>query len=711
MGLGDLIDDAGDGLEHLVAGAKHAAGTAIDAGSHLLGKGLNEVGLHTAAGVVTDYGDALTDHLGNQLPEQQLGHSSEPTQLIHGDVAAITQTAARLDQFASAFDQTAHGLAGIDTAHWQGSAADAFRHAYQQHPHAWSHARDACAAAAAAWRDYGQAVQQAQHQAAQAIALYQHGTQATAQATARYHQAVTTYHQQALAYNLMAADGADPGPMPQAPAAFADPGAADRQHAQELLTAARQQRDAAGDRARQTITTATVPAPQTPSFSQRLLADAGDLTTSAAVEGEHVVGGIAKGTGDLVKFARSVDPLDPYNQTHPAQFVDGVSSTVAGMAHAARHPQQLIDGLVGSHWKSDPAQALGRLVPTLIGTVDTDGATDAASAAAHATTDATAEASDAGADAATSAGTADHAPPPVDTRAGAPATPHVSAPAPALNAAQVQDIDTTLDTVANDLAKIHVHNTATTPESATSPAPTTALPAPHSPHLSTTSPSHSPSEPGHDPIATHPVTQPATTSRLRQRLDGTDHHPTPETPPTGGPLANDPQVHADLAHTALHQPDLSVMDDLDYAVVWRRDHGTLYRSGNRGAAAFTDGFPRSHMDQLDVRDHANYNPPHSSYVSTTTNPDYWQTWGSDAHYFYEIDAPGGVDTNATLGPHQNSHENEIAMPGGIRPERVKGLWPILHDPLTHQPALGDYIPNPHYRPLNSSNPQTGRHGP
>src|SRR6202000_873489 len=105
------------------------------------------------------------------------------------------QTRPRLDQCASAFAQTARGLAGIDPAHWQGSAADAFRHAYQQHPHAWSDARDACAAAAAAWRDYGQAVQQAQHQAAQAIALYQHGTQATAQATARYNQAVTTYHQ------------------------------------------------------------------------------------------------------------------------------------------------------------------------------------------------------------------------------------------------------------------------------------------------------------------------------------------------------------------------------------------------------------------------------------------------------------------------------------------------------------------------------------
>jgi hypothetical protein len=117
---------------------------------------------------------------------------------------------------------------------------------------------------------------------------------------------------------------------------------------------------------------------------------------------------------------------------------------------------------------------------------------------------------------------------------------------------------------------------------------------------------------------------------------------------------------------------------------------------------FTDGFPPRDINQLNVRDHVDYNPPNTGYVSTTTNPLYWSAEGSDCKYFYEIDAPGGVDVNSTLDRSQYNFENEIAMPGGIRPERVKGLWTIEHDPDTWEPSLGSYVPNPHYRPLQSA---------
>jgi hypothetical protein len=76
----------------------------------------------------------------------------------------------------------------------------------------------------------------------------------------------------------------------------------------------------------------------------------------------------------------------------------------------------------------------------------------------------------------------------------------------------------------------------------------------------------------------------------------------------------------------------------------------------------------------------------------------WQTWGSGYRYFYEIDAPGGVDVNATLGPHAYTGEQEIAMPGGVLPERIRGMWTIKRDPETGQVTRGDYIQNPNYRP-------------
>lgn len=607
MGLGDLINKVGDGLEDLATDAEHAVGTVLDDGSHLIGKGLDTLGLHDAARSVDNFGDSMADHLGDQVAEQELGQTDDPTLLIHGDPGAIAQTATRLQQFAAAFAETAEGLTGMDTAHWKGSAADAFRQAYQPHPAAWSDAQDACATAASAWQTYGQAVQAAQDQARQAIALHQQGDQSTTQAQAGQQQLVATYNQQVQNYNNIVMANGDPGPLPRPPLPYTDPGEVDRQHAQDLLDAARRQRDTAATQAQQAISGATTRAPATPAYSQRMLDDLGDATMTVGVEGEHVVGGAMKSIGDLGKLARSVLPLDPYNITHPADYVDGLSSTAAGLLRTANHPMDLVNGLVGTGWGPDPGEALGRLLPNLVGIVATDGGSEAVSTA----------------DAASTAGRA-------------------SMKAAERNAAELSK---GLGSVEQDLAKIHVHD-------------------------------------------------PGTMSGLQERLSGEA--------PADGSLATDPQVRADLAHTALDQPDLAVLDGLDDAVVWRQETGALYRSDNRGTDAFADGFPPRDISGLDVRDHVDYNPPNTAFVSTTTNSDYWQTWGSDCDYFYAIDAPGGIDVNATLGQHQNVHEAEIAMPGGVRPERITGLWPVEHDPLTGAPSLGDFVPNPHYRRLESA---------
>ena len=220
MGLGDLINAVGDGFEHMVTGAEHVVGTVVDDGSHLLGDGLNAVGLHGAATAVDNFGDNVADHLGDQVAEKQLGETTDPTQLVHGDRGAIIQTATRLAQFAAAFDETARGLNGIDTSHWQGSAADAFRRQYQQHPRQWTAAHVACASATSAWRGFATAVGDAQNEAHTAITLYQHGIQASAQAKTCYDQAVATYIQQAHGYDDTVNAGGDPGPMPRPPTAF-----------------------------------------------------------------------------------------------------------------------------------------------------------------------------------------------------------------------------------------------------------------------------------------------------------------------------------------------------------------------------------------------------------------------------------------------------------------------------------------------------------
>jgi hypothetical protein len=193
----------------------------------------------------------------------------------------------------------------------------------------------------------------------------------------------------------------------------------------------------------------------------------------------------------------------------------------------------------------------------------------------------------------------------------------------------------------------------------------------------------------HDLAGLH-VHEPGESGTLDSGSSGVDSTP--------GLLATNPQVSSDLAQTALQQPDLAKLDELNDGLVWRQDNNMLYHGDNRGESVFTDGLPVDDIDNLGLRNHVFNHPEFDGYASTTTDPDLWQTWGSGYRYFYEIDAPGGVDVNATLGPHAYTGEQEVAMPGGVQPERIRGMWPVKRDPETGQVTRGPYVQNPNYRP-------------
>lgn len=172
MGISDFLDGLGDTAESTFHSAEHVVGGAVDQTAHLVGDGLNAVGLHGAAQAVDGAGDSAADFLGAQVGEQQLGQTDDPTQLIHGDVGKINDTVGHLRKFAAAFTETADGLHKVDTAHWSGDAAEAFRAKFHGHPQQWDNAQQACAQAASALADYARTVQAAQDQARQAIDLY-----------------------------------------------------------------------------------------------------------------------------------------------------------------------------------------------------------------------------------------------------------------------------------------------------------------------------------------------------------------------------------------------------------------------------------------------------------------------------------------------------------------------------------------------------------
>src|ERR1700759_487262 len=252
---------------------KRALGDGLNDGAHLIGDGLSAVGLQGAAQTVDTLGDKAGFDLGANVPELQLGETTDPAQLVHGDPTAIRSSASKLRTFSGAFGETASGLRGLDTAHWTGAAADAFRAKFAPQPARWQDAASATGSAAGALESYAGAVESAQGQARQAITLYEQGQQASAAAQAAYNTKVAAYDSAAQAYNTKLASGQDPGAAPTEPGAFSDPGQAMRQQAAQILGDARGARDAAAAAAASAIRPATGLAPAEPSFWSPLGSD------------------------------------------------------------------------------------------------------------------------------------------------------------------------------------------------------------------------------------------------------------------------------------------------------------------------------------------------------------------------------------------------------------------------------------------------------
>ena len=370
----------GNPFETLWNDAKQATGMTISGGAHLLGDGLNAAGLTGAAQTVDTLGDKAGYALGADVPELQLGQTSDPAELVHGDPAAIRSSAGQLRTFSSAFGETSAGLNGLDTAHWTGSAADAFRAKFAPHPAKWQDASSATGTTSGALESYAAAVESAQGQARQAVGLYAQGQQATAAAQAAYNQQVATYNSAAQAYNAQLAAGQNPGTPPAEPAPFTDPGEPMRQEAQQILSEARSARDIAAATATNAIRPAIELAPAEPSFWSQLGSDVSDAMQVGNLASISFAGGAVDGVANIVKFARSIDPADSWNIEHPAEYVAGLSGTAAGLANDVINPQDLVQSLVGTGWGSDPAQALGRLVPNVALAVATDGTGTAADA-------------------------------------------------------------------------------------------------------------------------------------------------------------------------------------------------------------------------------------------------------------------------------------------------------------------------------------------
>ena len=367
MGFGDLVDDFGDGLESASDSLNKGVGEAVDWGADKGADVLSAVGADGAAENVRDLGESVNNRLGGTVAERALGESEDPKELVHGSAGALRSRAGHLRKFAGAFENVGQGMRSLDAGDWKGRAADAFRAKFEVQPKQWLTAADACTAAAGALESYADVVAWAQEQARTAIDLYRAADRASRRAREAHDASVKSYARAAEEYNAAATAGQDPGPKPTEPGAYVDPGTAGRGEAEDVLAQARRQRTEVAEDARRKIAAAVESAPPKPEFTDRLGADASDLFVGTQLNSVHVVGGLLRGGTDMLKLARTVNPLDPYNLTHPGEWGKNSQLLLAGLVGTAAHPERLPMSLLGTGWSSDPGDSAGYLFSNLFG--------------------------------------------------------------------------------------------------------------------------------------------------------------------------------------------------------------------------------------------------------------------------------------------------------------------------------------------------------
>ncbi|MEW1902046.1 putative T7SS-secreted protein [Streptomyces sp. NPDC086147] len=353
---GGLADKGIDKIGGVVDKGKELVGEGVDFATDQTGRLLDRAGAHDWADSVEDWGDETASSLGAQVGEKQLGQTEEADELVHGKPEKIAAAVKNLRDFQRAFDLVGGGMKKLDPSHWKGAAADAFREKFQTLPTDWLHAADAMENAAKALETYSQAIVSAQGKAREAIALHKEGEKDTKEAEENYQKKTAAYD--------AAREGDDPLPHP---GAYSDPGESKRRRAREVLSDARTARNEAGETAKAAVRAALAHAPKEPTGRERAKLELMDRGMAQGFELAHFGGGVVKGTAGLVNFVRSVNPMDVYNITHPAEYYKGVNMTLAGLASSAANPDRALKNAWDAA-KGDPSEFLGRLVPELIGT-------------------------------------------------------------------------------------------------------------------------------------------------------------------------------------------------------------------------------------------------------------------------------------------------------------------------------------------------------
>ncbi|THA37958.1 putative T7SS-secreted protein [Streptomyces sp. A1547] len=354
MGWRDFVPDSvEDKVEHGV----EKVGDAIEWAGDKTADLAEEVGLDDAGDWIRDKSRSAANQLGADVSELELGQTDDPKKLIYGSVSKIRAQVSHLDDFKAAFESVGNGLKAMTQPEGlKGKTADTFRETVAKEPPRWFKAADAFGKAADAMNRFAETVEWAQGKAKEALEEYEHAQKVSTDARNAHNKKVTAYKE---------AVEAKQDPLPPRPVDakdFVDPGKALATAAQDKLDSARKQRNEVADTTAAAVRAARDAAPPKPSYAQQL----GDGLDYLDLATTHLLGGVAKGTAGIANFARALNPLDPYNLTHPAEYLTSLNSTAAGLVTMANDPwgagKQMLD-----EFMKDPSEGIGKMLPELIG--------------------------------------------------------------------------------------------------------------------------------------------------------------------------------------------------------------------------------------------------------------------------------------------------------------------------------------------------------
>ncbi|MVU78267.1 hypothetical protein GPX89_13560 [Nocardia sp. ET3-3] len=367
MGIGDWLNNVGDAVENAVDEVETKAGSVIDRGAHTVADFARDHGAGGVADAIDEIGDQISNALGGEIVEKELGQTKDKTELIHGEPSAIHDVSGKLKSMSTSIESTGDALRTIDVADWTGKAATAFHTEFDKQPKMWWTAGDAFVKAAAHLDSWYWAVMTAQAKAQEAID--------------KWEAAEKEEKSKKSAWNGLSDKEKKATPL-------VDTWTSMREEARAILKNARSQRDSIASQVVSGLQTETQEAPNEPPLSQRLSADLSDLKDVYDYGKLSFGSGLLTSFSSIVQFARSTNITDPYNISHPAEYFSSMADLGTGLVTAAADPGAVVDSVL-SDARKNPFETGGAITGNIILTVMTGGAGTAPKVAAETVEEAT----------------------------------------------------------------------------------------------------------------------------------------------------------------------------------------------------------------------------------------------------------------------------------------------------------------------------------